>query len=740
MPGRGHEFAHLDRLLERVEVYSGDGSPLRDRPWRIEESEYGLRRLEVLSDGEPRVFVHAAVTRKRHLERSNDERVEERRFEYDDAGNLVREVTRGFGTRGGVAVSERMVDTRVEYARDAAGVVWKMARTVKRDAAAALILETRRHYDGPGDAGLPLGQLTIGRTVREEHLVLDRPEYDAHYGAMDAAALGYVTQPNADGTPAVFAVEKQLTYSANGNVVRETTGIGRTTEKRYDADGLYVVEEITNGKSSRRVNDEVSGKPTELVAPSGSRVRMAYDAFGRLTHFMVVDDTPDTATRIVRYDDTNVPNAVRTTYRIAATRRAETVAYYDGSAQEMQRRVQRGPGDVVVSPWLVHNPWRQTRTEFEPGVGTTLDFAPPSLTGASRRTHFDGEGRPVGTINYNGARSSGEYRPFEIRLSDAHDLDPAHPHTGTPRVEEVDVWNFRTAVIEPTAAGEESTRYDVGLFGELLALRDGAGAVIARYRYDRCGNRLSVDHRDAGPREQWFNSQGEIVRMRDAAGNDIDVTRDGEGRVTEVRHNGAVVESFIYGDDLPGADGRLTEARYPDGQQRFRYSARGFLVEHDMDVAGQTFTLRYEYDDLGKQIALTYPDGTRVARSHLDNGLVRRIDGVIDEVVYGPLNTPVRIAYANGVVTEFEYEPGVGHLHRQRTVGPNGAVFEDARYAYDAMMQLLSLEDTAPGHGRALHYEYDMLRQVTARQRRRRRRQHRRIVCVRGSRPPRGQR
>jgi len=710
--GRAREYAHFDRLLERVEVLSLDGSPAQSLPLRSEETEYGLKSLETRPDGQRRVFVFAEVTRKRHRERTADERVEERRFAYDSDGNLIRETTRGFGTRDGAPVPEKRVDTLIEHAHDPARRIFRMARTVKRDADGALILELRRHYDGAADAGLALGELSHGRLVREEHLSMSRADFDAHYAGMDAAALGYVMQPDADGNPAVFSVAKRCTYTPQGNLATEVSGIGRSAEKRYDPDHLHVVEEVTNGKTSRRTNDLVSGKPTELVAHNGARVRMAYDAFGRLTHFMQADDTPDTASRIVVYDDASVPNAIRTSYRISPTRRAASVTYYDGSSQEVQRRTQRGPADVLVSPWLVQNPWRQTRSEFEPTLAATLDFDVPPLGGAVRRTSFDAEGRPVRTINFNGAESRGSYRPFELQFEDAYDLDPSHPHANTPRRESMDVWNHRTAVTEDTGSGTTTLRYEIGLFGELRACSDDAGTV-ATYRYDRRGNRLVVEHREAGNREQWFNSHGEIVRMRDSAGNDIEVSRDGEGRVTEVRSSGAVVESFVYDDASPGADGRLVEARYANGRQTFRYAPRGFLAEHVVHVDAQSFTLAYENDDLGKQTALTYPDGTRVVRSHYDNGLVKRIDGIVDEVTYNARNLPTRMAYANGVVTTIEYEPGVGQVRRQRTTNGAGMVIEDARYAYDAMSQLLSLDDSAPAHARQVHYAYDALRQLT---------------------------
>ena len=101
-----------------------------------------------------------------------------------------------------------------------------------------------------------------------------------------------------------------------------------------------------------------------------------------------------------------------------------------------------------------------------------------------------------------------------------------------------------------------------------------------------------------------------------------------------------------------------------------------------------------------------------MTRSHYDNGLVRRIDGIVDEVVYNARNLPSRVAYSNGVVTEIEYEPGVGLVRRQRTSNAGGMVIEDAQYGYDSMSQLLSLDDSSPAHTRQLHYSYDALRQL----------------------------
>lgn len=698
------EHAHLDRMLARVALFSEDGTPQTDLPYRVEETDYDLQTLEILPDGTPRVFVFVRESRKRYSERTADERVESRRFEYDAFGNVTREVMRGTGTQNGASVAEKLVQTAVVYASDATQQLFKAAQTVKRDANDNVILELRHHYDG-----LPLGQLDRGLQTREEQLVLPLAQYNAHYGGMDMNALGYFVQPDADGTPSVFALTNEKSYTAEGNIAGEATGGGRSTVMTYDADNLYVVQEVVNGKTHQRVNDPVTGKPTEMTAHSGARVRMMYDAFGRLTHYLVADDTPANPTRAIEYDDTNIPNAVTTRYRIDANTQANTVSYFDGRGKEVQKRVEQAAGEIVVSGWLVHNGWQQTAAEFERTLDNTLAFGVPELNNrASRDIFYDGEGRPIRSVNYNGGVGHVEFSPFEIVTFDATDNTIGDPAFDTPRRELVDVWNQRMAVIEEGANGALiTTRFDVGLFGELRQLSGDSG-VIATYQYDRRGNQIAWTHCDAGQREQWFNNRGEIVRTRDSNGNDVTVQRDLEGRVTHVQHNGVQVEAFTYDDDNAGSDGRLVLAQYANGQQQFSYDARGFLQQHIVTVEGQAFTLGYEHNDMGKQTAITYPDGTRITRQHKSNGMVHRIDGIIDDINYDARNLPTRIAFANGVTTTIIYEAGVGHVQSRRTVNGNGVVLEDVAFTYDELMQLIRRNDT----NHTVNYAYDPLNQL----------------------------
>ena len=710
VPGNTREHAHLDRMLARVETLSLDESPQAALSHRIEETEYDFLDLETLPDRTKRVFVFAQVTRKRYRDRTSDERVEEMTYRYDEFGNVVSEVKRGFGTQNGAAVPEKVLITQISYATGPDQRIFKPSIIIKRNQANQLIRELRRLYDG-----LPLGQLSRGLQTREEVLVLGRAAFDSHYSGMDRDALGYFSQNDTDGNAAIFAITKETTYTAQGNLATERTGLGRDHTMVYDADNLYVVSEVVNGKQSQHLREPVYGKPLEIRGHSGEVVRLAYDAFGRTLAYMIADDTPDNPTRRIHYDDSLVPNAMTVSYRISATERLETVAYSNGAGKEIQKRVERQPGEVAVSGWLAQNPWAQTKREFEPTLSDTLAFSRPNIADApSRQIFYDAEGRLVRSLDYSGASSTASYTPFEIVLKDAQDTDPNRADPPDPRLERVDVWNDRTQVIEP---GGVSTLFEVGLFGELLSLADATGTV-AHYTYDLRSNRLQIDHRDTAQRRQWFNSHNETVRTLDAQGNDVTVTRDLEGRLLSVSHNNRLIEQFIYDDVSLGADGRMGQAVYANGQQQFGYDERGRLIQHDYSIGNEQLPLRYEYNDMGKPTALTYPDGTRIGRDYYRNGMTRQIEGVIDEVVYNARNLPTRIVFANGVVTEIEYEPGVGWIANQRTRDRNGVDMENVTFTYDQLHRLVGMADVAPGGQRNASYTYDardQLRQVSGR-------------------------
>jgi RHS repeat-associated protein len=723
LPGNGPEHAGLNGMLSRTETYSQDSSTHEAKPYRVETSDYGLQVLDTLADGRKCSFVFVRAHRVEDTERGDDMRGEEKTYTYDGLGNVLTERHRGYGVHSGIAQPERVRVTELTYA--ASNTRWlldRTARTVVRDGNGTLISETRRYYDGPDFVGLPLGQADRGLMTREEQLVLSQAEFNAHYTGMNAATLGYAAGTNADGSAALFANANRCAYDARGLKTAIQDELGNTSSYVFDASGLFRIKLTDSTGTTNFKFDRAIGQIVRITYVDGTQAQFAYDAQGRPTATALPGETLAKAPRQYRYDDGAVPNARIATMRFAlgSNGTARAVAYFDGAGKEAQQRVETRNGQFVVSGWRETNPWGEASREYEPTFSNSLAFAVPDVTGKPHRDSFyDGRGRVIRTVNYNGGVSTAIYGVYDVITSDANDNDAspgnvARGQFNTPRRELFDVLRYRTQVIEDLGNGAAvRTTYQVGPNGEVLSISDGHG-VMSAYTYDQRGNRLVIQQRDAGTRRVYYDARNLVVRTLDANGNDIRATLDERGRLTQLATGGNVIEQYRYDDLAQHALGKLAEVSYAGGSQRFVYNAAGGLVTHEyrFDGVAAPHTLRYEHDLLGRELAVTHPDGTRIAKTLTPNGWVQAIAGFVDDVQYDPRGLPVQLNYHNGVATQIGYTPGPGRIKTQTTRNSQNQVLEDVAFEFDALEMLLASNDSVPGGVGERGFAYDPLYQL----------------------------
>ncbi len=727
LPGNGPGHALLNGLLARVETLADDGTALADRPLLVESCEHDLRVLDTLPDGRQRVFVFATTHRVEDQERSDDVRIEEKAYDYDAVGNVVREQRRGSGRAGGAAVPERVEVRDTQYAVSATHYLLdRISRVTLRAEDGTLLSEQRLYYDGADFVGLPLGHAERGLKSREEELVLAADAFAQHYTGLDQAALGFTSGPDADGHPSVFATSTRTRYDARGLAIATMDPLGVTRTTEFDAAGLFRIGRSDPLGTSIFTYDPMTGQVTQSQTADGALSRFAYDAQGRLLRSALPGEAIDNPPTEYAFDESVLPNR-----RIARMRQgdgsiAEHVTYFDGGGRELQQRVTVAPGKILVSKWNVFNPWGAVSQEFEPTFAATLDFAVPDGVGGgakSRSFFFDARGRATRCVNYNGGVSSAEFLPFQVTTRDANDTDDspenlARGQFDTPHIEQFDVFRDVLRVIDTIDAGTaETTTYETGTQGELLSIADANGVKL-HYSYDRRGCRLSIASREAGLRQIFYDAAKRAVRTVDGAGHDIEAEWDASGRLTALSSDGTAFETYTYDTAARHALGRLARVNYPGGGQDFEYDAAGRLVQRsyafDDPIAGTTTqTLAYEYDPCGRQTATVHSDGRRIERQLTANGWVAAIPGVLSSVDYDARGLPAAIGYSNGVQTTFEYTPGPGRLSHQVTTSATGQVLEDITYAYDKLESMLASEDVAPGGAGRRGYAYDPLSQLT---------------------------
>ena len=723
MPGNGPEHAALNGMLEQTEIFNLDGSAHQDRPFRVETAMHDLQVLEALPDGRKRTFVFVTAHRVEDLERSDDVRGEEKTYTYDGLGNVIRERLRGYGSLAGVAQLEHVRVTEVSYAACVTRyLVDRPARSVTRDGIGAILMEKRCYYDGSAFQGLPLGLVECGSLSREEQLVMPEDEFNAHYAGVDKAALGYTADKDADGVPGVFTNTRRHAYNAHGVKVNDRDALDNDTTYEHSADGLFRTKLVDSLGTTLFEYDRAVGQPTCVTYDDGSQVRYAYDAQGRVLYTTLPGESATNPVTTFTYDDTSVPNS-----RVAHFRHTNTagdvsvaVTYFDGRGKEVQQRVEIDGNRFVVSGWAVRNPCGDVKQEYSSTFANSSAFELPLIAGQPhRKLYYDGRGRMVKAINYNGGTSTATYLPFEVVTRDANDNDDspeniARGQFNTPRRETFDVLRHQTSVIEDLGGATVTTSYRTDVLGQLMEIGDEHGRMCT-YRYDCMGNRLEINHREAGQRKMWYDARRKVVRTLDANGNDLQAVLDAKGRLIRLTSGVTVLEEYVYDDPARNALGRLSLVTYQGGKQVFNYDLAGRLARHEyhFDGVAAPHVMAYEYDLLGREVAVVHPDGTRITKQLTRNGRVKAMDGFLNDVAYDARGLPTMITFANGVVTETTYTDGPGRVKTQKTVNGLAQVLEDITYIYDKMEVLLASQDATTGGLGKRSYAYDPLYQIT---------------------------
>ena len=421
----------------RTEVYGRDGSASENRPYSVTEYAYDLRheaRGTAASPVEGDVFFAPLVAKRvTEWERGTDPMTQlEFTGDHDGYGQARLRcavgVPRGRDFRVAAApghpylavltqttfaqrddATAYLVDraasvTDRELLNDgspAAPALWAAARA--GTAAARVIGQTLRFYDGAAFDGLPLGQIDRrGALMRVETLVLTpdtvaaafatgpaairagpylsaQPVWPGAYpqpfrGALPPLA-GYFRRTPSAGSVAVagwYAAIERRRYDfqtsplggGRGNVVETRDELGAPTSIAYDAAGVLPVS-ITDaaGMTTVAANDYRVHAPYRIIDANGNRTEARFSPLGLLTEKLALGrpgenggDAAGAPSTAIRYDlrafqRDGVPAAIRTDRRrhhagdgsVPAAQRDRTITtieYWDGFGRALQTRTQ----------------------------------------------------------------------------------------------------------------------------------------------------------------------------------------------------------------------------------------------------------------------------------------------------------------------------------------------------------------------------------------------------------------
>ncbi|MEV0220413.1 SpvB/TcaC N-terminal domain-containing protein [Streptomyces sp. NPDC050704] len=425
-----------------------------------------------------------------------------------------------------------------------------------------------------------------------------------------------------------------------------------------------------------------------------------------------------------------------------------TVTFYDPRGQPVrtvspdgseQRLVLGIPADLAQPDSCVPTPWESYAYDANDNAGRTQGDG-----AGGYRAHWntpasserDALGRVVRTVARNGAtvadwlttRSTYDIQGNLVSLTDplgrvafTYSYDLAKRRW---RMDSIDAGR-RDSVLDvlgsPVEARDGKGALTLGAFDPLhrpvrVWARDDATGVVTLRQVVRYGDGGTPDQpssdRDTA---RAHNLLGRWVRHHDEAGLASVDAVDFKGNVLEsarrliadapilatyaaARDNGWRVKPFQADwTPAPGRtrdqhDGTLLEAaRYVTTT---RYDALNRVTGRllPVDTTGHRGELRLAYNRAGALEALTLDGGTYVQR-----------------LAYDAKGQRALVAYGNGIMTRYAYDPHTFRLARMRsepytlaggpTYRPAGAVVQDRGYDYDLAGNLLAVRDRAPGSG-----------------------------------------
>jgi RHS repeat-associated protein len=501
----------------------------------------------------------------------------------------------------------------------------RLAEQIVADADGTQITATRTYYDGDPEVGLPLGQLGSRGVVARTETWISGDQW----------------------TPTL-----RQTIDVHGNITRVRDAEGGTLTRRFDALGLFPIQERVALEDGALVTtatwDASSGQPTAVTSPSGATSTFIFDGLGRLTAEVLPGDTAELPTRRHSYHFTPGTRPAITTElrRISGQPDVErTTQHLDGLGRPLARITHDDSGNAaILAEAAIYSAAGQIAEQIEGQAlpATALDPGAPitlASTWPRTRTERDALGRTTFERDPDNREQQTTFGPLWTEARDHEDLHPVPPYTDAPERSITDGLG-RLIRFEQTLAGRTILhRYAHDAAGRLLAHTDPAGH-ISRYTRDGAGHLIAVDSPDAGHITQRFDLTGRITERITATGARITWAYDLAGRLrneTSYDPKGTPISAatlhYDHTDDPTALyeAGKLTAVDDDAGHTSFTHDTRGRVTEttrrfttHSGDL---TLSTRTEYDAQDRVLREFYPDGTPLEREYTARGLEAPLAG-----------------------------------------------------------------------------------------------------------------
>lgn len=584
-------------------------------------------------------------------------------------------------------------------------------------------------------------------TVEDRIVGGDRPGTGLPYRASERASTSW-----------------RFEYWDDGLLSRTTAPNGEITLYEFQDEARLRPTSIKEGEGEDRgvwrfemkmAHDNKWGAVASVTDTNGQSQSWEYDGYGRLIKVRGPREAVGAPAITHEYGLLPYEAATPATYRpaYAVTKHKDeqrfdtldTAVFVDGRGRVIQTKkdAERArPGQTgievghTVSGKIIYDEmsrvWQQGQVVWESGAVALAQFTEPVLKNPTTFA-YDILGRvrsvktpnPQGTeVDSTGARvveTLTDYRlealDGEVRLSRLT-RDPQGKYRttySTVRDEVVGVQERNTLAGTLTFL---TTRYKYDAASQLLEVKD-AQSNVTTATYDSLGRMVTLSSPDSGLTAYRYDESGHLREkdtavLRAAVKAPIKYEYD-RNRLWKIDYPDSVDVVYEYGtkSEAGTAQGnraqRIKRITDESGVEERLYDELGNVAQVTKSptpiskyVPTYSYTSKYRWDQLGRMLTLTYPDGESVSYSYNAGGLLESVVGsratttrYVQELLYDEFEQRVSLTLGNGAVTTYTYQPETRRLTDVVTDAA-GKPLQRVHYDYDLVGNVVGMANGVP--------------------------------------------
>ncbi|NLW48477.1 MAG: hypothetical protein GXY86_14235, partial [Firmicutes bacterium] len=540
----------------------------------------------------------------------------------------------------------------------------------------------------------PYQRFTYNKAGQKVADIVGAPEGERTTG-YEVDGLGRVSKTTACYTDKgeVKEAATEIYYDENGNKIKvvdaNNTSLPKEQQKyfeyKYTAADLLEYEVDPAGNKTSYTYDKI-GNRKSMTDPRGNSGRYSGD-------FTIIYD----------YDDLNRLVTGHLPALPGQSQKPEVHLKYDARGNLLERTE---PDGMVTS----YNYWPRNWVKSVTVKGDNTTYT---------TNHFyDDAGNEAAVQDARGNTTVKEYDALN-RL-----IRVAYPE-GNSEQFEYDESNNRTGYVNGRYV---KTNYTYDKYNRLTQVKDGLGGTTC-YDYDRFGNMTWMENalnhattykydelnrliyeKDTQDyiKEYRYDAVGNRIWSRDPNGTTSDYQYYPNNLVKEITlNNNGRTQVLSYQYDEAGyrtsvSNGAVVTT-YNNFDGSYRPDAFGRIYKESKTFEGQTFTIEYQYDVMGRATGVKYPTGNWVNYEYNNLGQLTKVPGYIEEKPsYDLGGLLVGLKAANGVNTAWEYDRN-GRLTKLGYAN-QGELLKNYSFAYDGANNIIQKNQDS--------FQYDLLNQL----------------------------